>query len=216
MIEETAKERQKRVVDSGGEWEEYVRIYLNDKLKGKDIEVIYGKREDEIKQRSLSLWESLTMPLKSSKPQRNIWGDLDLIAIKGDLPIAIISCKLSFHGRLTETLFWALLFKSLTRIKVVLASPDAGTSQKKEVWKSEFGTPQNPTKNRLLVESYLEAAYIDNVPEFCKYIKPSEGTVLGGVIRHLSELPSDIVRWSDELLRIYGNKKRISQYHFPL
>lgn len=216
MIEETAKERQRRVVDSGGKWEEYVRIYLNDKLKGKNIEVIYGKREDSIKQRSLWLWESLLMPLKSSRPQRNVWGDLDLIAVKGDLPIAVISCKLSLHGRLTETLFWGLLFKALTRIKVVLATPDAGRSQKKEEWSSEWGTPQNPTKDRLLVESYLEAVYVENVAEFCKYKKPVEGTVLGGVIRHLSELPNDIVKWSEELLRIYGNKKRISQYHFPL
>jgi hypothetical protein len=202
MNEETAKERQRRVVMAGGKWEEYVRLYLNDSLKGTGIEVINGTSEESIKNRSLSLWELLSLPLKSSRVGRNVWGDIDLVAIKDDSPITVISCKLSLHGRFTETLFWSLLFKSLTRIKVVLATPDAGRAQK-DRWESEWGTTENPTKDRLLAQSYLEAVYVENVEQFCKYKKPNQGTRLGGIIRPLNELPEDIKRWSVDISKAY-------------
>ena len=195
MQEETAKSRQSRVVKSGGNWEEYVRIYLNEELQKVGIEVIYGKAENSIQQRSNSLWESLSLPIKSSKLRDSIWGDIDLVAVKDDLPIAVISCKLSLHGRFTETLFWSLLFRTLTRIKVVLATPDAGRASKEDVWTSEWGTAQEPTKDRLLAESYLEGVYVENLVEFCKYLKPHQGTSLGGIVRPLTELPIDIKRW---------------------
>ncbi|MBA7641858.1 hypothetical protein ES703_49543 [subsurface metagenome] len=201
-MEETARERQSRVVKAGGNWEEYVRIYLNECLEGTGIEVIIGKLEDEVKMRSYSLWESLTMPLKSSKKQGSIWGDIDLIAIREDLPIAVISCKTSLHGRFTETLFWSILFKTLTRTRVVLATPDSGRGSG-NTWKSEWGTLKKPTKDRLLAESYLEAVYVENLKEYCKFIKPGQGTVLGGIIRPLSQLPKDIERWSEDILKVY-------------
>lgn len=206
MNEETARERQSRVVKAGGKWEEYVRLYLNDSLKGTGIEVIYGKSEDNIKDRSLSLWEFLSLPLKSSGAGRNVWGDIDLVAVKDNLPITVISCKLSLHGRFTETLFWSLLFKSLTRIKVVLATPDTGRGQKNR-WESEWGTTQAATKDRLLAQSYLEAVYVENVAQFCKHIKPSQQTALGGIIRPLNELPSDIQRWSIDISKAYPHNQ---------
>ena len=201
MSEETARERQSRVVKTGSNWEEYVRLYVNDKLKRTGIEVIYGKSENSIRSRSLLLWKSLSLPLKSSKSREAIWGDIDLIAVKGDSPIAVISCKLSLHGRFTETLFWSLLFKTLTRVKVVLATPDAGRGQKDE-WQSEWGTPQEPTKDRLLAESYLEGVYVENLEEFCKYLEAPQGTVFGGIVRPLSELPEDIQRWAVDISKV--------------
>lgn len=199
MNEETARERQSRVVLSGGKWEEYVRLYLNEKLQDTGIEVIYGKSEQQIKERSLDLWKRLSMPLKTSINSDLVWGDIDLVAIKKNVPIAVISCKLSLHGRFTETLFWSLLFKMLTRIKVVLATPDAGRGGKE--WQSEWGTPEKPTKDRLLAESYLTGVYVENVEEFCKGIKANQKTILGGVIRSLRELPEDIKRWTEEVLK---------------
>jgi len=195
MQEETARSRQSRVAKSGVDWEEYVKLYLNEELQKVGIEVIYGKSENSIKQRSSLLWESLSLPIKSSKLRDSIWGDIDLVAVKDNLPIAVVSCKLSLHGRFTETLFWSLLFRTLTRIKVVLATPDAGRASKKDVWTSEWGTPQEPTKDRLLAESYLEGVYVENLTEFCKYQKSHQGTILGGIVRPLTELPIDIKRW---------------------
>jgi hypothetical protein len=191
---ETVRERQRRVSLSGGKWEEYVRLFLTEKLRNTDIEVIVGKYEEQIKKRSRTLWKMLSLPLKVSTAKEYIWGDIDLVAIKGELPITVISCKTSLHGRLTETLFWSLLYKMLTRIKVVLATCDAGSGKPEEL-KSEWGTPENPSDYRLLAESYLDGVYVENVPEFSKL---SEPTVLGGIVRPLSELPSDIIRWSEE------------------
>lgn len=204
MDEETARERQSRVVKTGGNWEEYVRLYLTGKLQNTGIEIIYGKTEEQIKSRSLALWKKLCIPIKSSINSESVWGDIDLIAIKKNIPIVVISCKLSLHGRFTETLFWSLLFKMLTRIKVVLATPDAGRGG--ETWSSEWGTIEKPTKDRLLAESYLTGVYVDNVEEFCKGIKPKQGTTLGGVIRPLKELPEDIKRWSEETLKFTSEK----------
>jgi len=208
--EETARERQTRVVKAGGRWEDYVRFFLSEKLQGTGIEVMVGKGEEEIKKRSLRLWKMLSIPIKASTIQESIWGDIDLVAVKGDIPIAVISCKVSLHGRFTETLFWSLLFRTLSRIKVVLATPDGGRGQ--ERWASEWGTPENPTKDRLLAESYLDGVYVENVETFCKNIKPKESTAIGGIVRPLSELPQDLVRWGEEISRFIYVKKSLSDF----
>jgi len=210
LSEETARERQARVVKAGGKWEDYVRLFLSEKLQGTGIEVIVGKGEEEIKKRSLRLWKMLSIPIKASTIQASIWGDIDLVAVRGDIPIAVISCKISLHGRFTETLFWSLLFRTLSRIKVVLATPDGGRGQ--ERWASEWGTPENPTKDRLLAESYLDGVYVENVETFCKNIKPKESTALGGIVRPLSELPQDLVSWGEEISRFIYVKKSLSDF----
>ena len=203
--EETVRERQARVVKAGGRWEEYVKLFLNEKLKGTDVEVVVGKNENEIKRKSMTLWKMLSLPIKASTIQESVWGDIDLVAVKGKIPITVISCKVSLHGRFTETLFWSLLFRTLTRIRVVLATPDAGRGKPGE-WKSEWGTLEEPTKDRLLAESYLDGVYVENVEAFCKDIKLGEGTALGGIVRPLSELPTDLVRWGEALKFIYIRK----------
>ncbi len=205
MNEETARERQSRVVLSGGRWEEYVRLYLNERLQGSGIEVIHGKRESEIKLRSLTLWRMLSLPLKASTLQESVWGDIDLVAVKGELPMAVISCKVSLHGRFTETLFWGLLYSALSKIKVVLATPDGGRG--KDRWESEWGTPEEPSKDRLLAESYLDGVYVENVDEWCKYIKPREGSVLGGIVQPLSELPEELKKWAEEIEKLVYVRK---------
>jgi len=212
LSEETARERQARVAKAGGKWEEYVRLFLNERLRGTDMEVIVGKREEEVKSRSRTLWKMLSSPIKASTVQESVWGDLDLVAVKGEIPIAVISCKVSLHGRFTETLFWSLLFRLLTRIKVVLATPDGGRATDKPVWQSEWGKPEDPTKDRLLAESYLDGVYVENVEAFCKYIKPGEGTVLGGIIQPLSELPKDLIRWAEEASRFIYSRRGLESF----
>jgi len=180
---------------SGGRWEEYVRLFLDERLKDTGIDVIVGKFESQVKERSRTLWKMLSLPLKSSTSKETIWGDLDLVAVKGEIPVTIISCKTSLHGRFTETLFWSLLYRMLTRIKVVLATCDAGSGKTGEL-RSEWGTPEDPNDYRLLAESYLDGVYVENVPEFCTLREP---TALGGIVRPLSELPGDIKRWAEEV-----------------
>jgi len=211
LSEETARERQVRVVKAGGRWEDYVRLFLNERLQTKNVEVIVGKGEEEIKKRSLRLWKMLSLPVKASTIQESVWGDLDLVAVKSDIPLAVISCKVSLHGRFTETLFWSLLFRTLSRIKVVLATPDGGRGQDK--WASEWGTPENPTKDRLLAESYLDGVYVENVEAFCKNKKLEESTTLGGIVRPLSELPQDLIRWGEETSKFIYVKKGLENFH---
>jgi hypothetical protein len=209
LDEETVRERQRRVTLSGGKWEEYVRLFLNEKLKGTGIEVIVGKYEQQVKQRSLSLWKMLSIPIKSST-QDYVWGDVDLVAVKNNIPIAVISCKTSLHGRFTESLFWSLLYRMLTRIKVVLATSDTGGGKAGEL-KSEWGTPENPNQNRLLAEALLDGVYVENVPEFCPEL--TEPTALGGIVRPLDELPHDLIRWGEEALKFIYIKKNLENLY---
>lgn len=88
---------------------------------------------------------------------------------------------------------------------MVLATPDAGRGRPGE-WRSEWGTYENPTKDRLLAESYLDGVYIENVEVFCKDMKPGEGIVLGGIVRPLSELPTDLIRWEKDSKFIHVRK----------
>ena len=64
------------------------------------------------------------------------------------------------------------------------------------------GSPENPTKDRLSAESYLGGVYVENVEEWCKNIKPGQGTAFGGIVRPLDELPKDIKKWAEEAERI--------------
>jgi len=203
--EETARERQSRVVRAGGKWENYVKLFLLEKLQGTDIKIIEGSKIPK----DSYLWKELSIPTKVSTIVESVWGDIDLVAVKDDIPLAIISCKLSLHGRFTETLFYSLLFRMMTKIKVILATPDAGRGQK-EKWVSEWGTPEEPTKDRILAESYLDGVYVENVEDFCPNIKPGEETVLGGIVRSLDELPADLIRWAEEASRFIYHKRQKS------
>jgi len=192
---ETTRERQGRVMKAGEAWEKYVYDYLTTTLKDTPITVQFG---DTIPKDS-RLWYRLSVPLKSSDQDAE-WGDIDLVATLEDLPIAIISCKLSLHGRFTETLFYSLLFRTISHTKIVLVTPDVGRGQEK--WVSEWGTPDKPSKDRLLAENYLDGVYVKNLPEFCKGIQTGDSTALGGNIRTLEDLPKDLIRWSEDITRL--------------
>lgn len=51
MSEETRREHQSWVYRAGGGWEEYVKIFLDDKLKDSGIEIIVGKHQEQIKKK---------------------------------------------------------------------------------------------------------------------------------------------------------------------
>ena len=103
------------------------------------------------------------------------------------------------------SIFLAQSFSYL--ILLVLATPDRGRQSNEDRWGSEWGTPENPTKDRLLAESYLNGVYVENVAEWCKYIKPGEGTAIGGIVRPLEELAEDLRRWSAEQKFIHLRKQ---------
>lgn len=157
----TVEERQRFVVKSGKELENRVADFLNKELEKYGIKVIHGAEIKNNKTKYSSLYEYLSIPTKESK-YKIAWGDIDLVALDNDnYPIAIISCKTSFHGRFTETFFYCVMFRVLTRIKFVLVTADAGRGQKGK-WQSELGSEDNTTKGREMASTYLDGLYTTN------------------------------------------------------
>ncbi len=140
-------------------------------------------------------------------------GDTDIVvfSLKYQIPIVIVSCKVSLHGRLTETLFYSLYYRITNKIKFVLATPDKGKQTTKEKWETEWGTPEKPSKDRMLSTLFLDGVYVDNVPEFMPdgFNPQKDKTALGGIVRHLSELPIDILRWYDDIKFSIVNNRRL-------
>ena len=89
---------------------------------------------------------------------------------------------------------------------MVLATPDVGRGQEGK-WASEWGKLEDPTKDRLLAESYLDGVYVENVRAFCKNMGPNERTSMGGIIRPLRELPADLIRWGKDTSKLIPIKK---------
>lgn len=167
------------------------------KIAAQRIEIIIGKNEQDVQERSKILWRMLSTPIRASTTHDSVWGDIEVVAVKDNIPITVISCKVSLHGRFAETLFWSVLFRLQTRTRMVLATPDGGRAGKKGVWQSEWDTCENPTKDRLLVESYLGGVSAENSREFCSDIREDEATAVGGITRPLNELSDDLLRWSE-------------------
>lgn len=186
----TVEERQSFVTKSGEELEKWVANYLNEELEKDGVKILYGKDIEKNSQKYPGLYKYLSIPTKESKKER-AWGDIDLVAVDSsdNYPIVVISCKTSFHGRLTETLFHSLLFRLLTRIKFVLVTSDTGRGQG-EKWQSELGSEEKPTKERELSSTFLDCLYTTN-----------EKTKLGGIVKFITDLPKDIRYWKGGLIK---------------
>ena len=180
MVDTSIRARQGEVQKTGEAWEDEVINIISTHLSKHSIKVVKGKKE-EIKG---FFWKQLFIPTK----RKGVWGDIDLIAYnKDNKVIAVISCKVSLHGRFTESLFYWLLFKTLKRpFKFVFATNDKGRGQ--GIWKSEWGTNEKPTKDRELAEAYTDAVYVKN-----------SNTKLGGILKSIEQLAKDIIKWNEKL-----------------
>lgn len=177
------EDRQSYVSKSGRAWELYVMDFLNEEFNKNNInlEIIDGKKL----KKNPKLWDKLAIPVGEGRTSTKIEGDVDLVVVnKNDKshPLAVISCKTSLHGRFSETLFYAVVWKQmLPNIVVMFSTPDKGRQAKKEKWASEWGSEEKPTKDRLLAEHYLDGVYVGN-----------DKTNLGGRIKDIKELPTDL------------------------
>ena len=180
MVHESVRIRQGEVQKTGDDWEDEVIGIIQPELNKHGIKMVKGKKEDI---RSF-FWKQLYIPTKRD----GVWGDIDLIAYnQKNKVIAVISCKVSLHGRFTESLFYWLLFKTLKRpFKFVFATNDKGRGQGE--WKSEWGSNEKPTKDRELAESYTDGVYVKN-----------PNTKRGGIDQPIEQLANDIIKWSKEL-----------------
>ena len=180
MVHESVRIRQGEVQKTGEVWEDEVIEILQPELTKHGIKVVKGKKENI---RSF-FWKQLYIPTKRD----GVWGDIDLIVYnQKNKVIAVISCKVSLHGRFTESLFYWLLFKTLKRpFKFVFATNDKGRGQRE--WKSEWGSNEKPTKDRELAEKYTDGVYVKN-----------EHTELGGILKPIEQLANDIIKLDKEL-----------------
>ena len=180
MVHESVRQRQGEVQKTGEDWEEEVIRILQPELNKHGIKIVKGKKEDI---RSF-FWKQLYIPTRRD----GVWGDIDLIAYnQKNKVVAVISCKVSLHGRFTESLFYWLLFKTLKRpFKFVFATNDKGRGQGE--WKSEWGSNEKPTKDRELAEEYTDGVYVKN-----------PNTKLGGIVKPIGQLADDIIKWDKEL-----------------
>ena len=180
MVHESVRIRQGEVQKTGEDWEDEVIGILQPELNKHGIKIVKGKKEDI---RSF-FWKQLYIPTKRD----GVWGDIDLIAYnQKNKVVAVISCKVSLHGRFTESLFYWLLFKTLKRpFKFVFATNDKGRGQGE--WKSEWGSNEKSTKDRELAEKYTDGVYVKN-----------KHTKLGGILKPIEQLAEDIIKWDKEL-----------------
>lgn len=196
------RERQSQATRSGARWEEhvagYLRTFRSGSLRSHGIDIIDGGSERGVREQHEKLYRVLQIPVVNHRYDRAVWGDIDLIASIQDVPIAIISCKTSLHGRLTETLFYSLLYRAVKNLRVVFVTPDRGR-QGGSGWQSEWGsTGPGATKDRLLAEAFLAGVYVENSPEWCPGLVEGQGTKFGGVVKRMNQLPGDLIRWSSE------------------
>ncbi len=180
MVDESVRIRQGQVQQTGQGWEDEVITIIENKLKKNGIKIVKGKKDD-IKS---FFWKQLYIPTKRD----GVWGDIDLIVYnEKNKVITVISCKVSLHGRFTESLFYWLLFKTLKRpFRLIFATNDKGRGQGE--WKSEWGSNEKPTKDRELAEAYTDGVYVKN-----------QQTKLGGILKPIEQLADDIIKWSKEL-----------------
>ncbi len=106
--------RQRRVREEGEQWEVYVTAFLREQLTDKGLRVFRGWELPEPLRQVLSLpltslWGEVDLDAVGDKAL--VFGDVDIVVAKSNQPIVIVSCKLSLHNRLTETLFWSVVYK---------------------------------------------------------------------------------------------------------
>ena len=196
MTERSAnQERQSTVSREGAKFELHIKNTLNAKFgsQGQNVRVLNGNEVFK----DPDLVDHFSIPVRGFNKN---WGDVDLVAKDMDSchPIALISCKLSLHGRFSETLFYSKIYRDkIPDLKVVFATPDKGRQSKAGVWETEWGSIEKPTKDRAFADTFLHGVYIDN-----DYLRSEWGfngaTVLGGKIRPFSQLADDIIRWKNE------------------
>jgi len=179
VVNQSIKTRQGYVSTSGKKWEIVVMKFVNQEFIKNNVplKVLRGRG---LKKKYPVLWNNLAIPVNNGCVE----GDVDLVVVNLnniDIPLAVISCKTSLHGRFSETLFYTTIWKqTIPKFIVMFATPDKGRQSKKQ-WQSEWGSMQKPTKDRQLAEKYIDGVYIDNMQ-----------TSLGGKIKKLTDLPLDL------------------------
>lgn len=213
--EKSIKAHQSEVARAGKAWEVYVAERLSSQLSrirqegphhtpSQDLHILSLAESGRIKrlrEENRKLYDSLVIHIYQRDLE--LIGDTDIVLYseRHAYPVVIVSCKLSLHGRLTESLFYSLYYRLTRKIRYVLATPDKGKQSSHARWESEWGSESSPTKDRILASVFLDGVYVENEAAFLpKAFRTGEDrTVYGGIVRPLDRLLPDTLRWYDEL-----------------
>lgn len=159
------KEAQSIRSTTGRDFEGFVARAINGTLNSEEIYAVnlkqlrdLIKRDDTFKQ--ILEFAKMPMPIICDQRYEMILPDTDVIVYYGQKNgrgeirkrhhIATISCKVSFHGRETESTFWAKALRD-HGAKFYLATEDKF---------GELGTCANGNKTRRLLETYMDSIYL--------------------------------------------------------
>lgn len=183
---ETNKQRFR--IASGRLWESIVLDYLNNELQYTQVRIVRGS---ELQQKYPKIYKYVTQfqKRKCQQDMQAIFPDTDLMAIdiKNQVGLAILSCKTSLRERgVLQSIAWKFMMQN---IPLFLVTVDRGSGVDGV---SELGTCNNPKKNRVLAETFLDAVYVPMGREgldFCTIVKPFE------------KLPDDLVKMTESRKR---------------
>ncbi|MBI4258788.1 MAG: hypothetical protein HY619_07520 [Thaumarchaeota archaeon] len=163
----TDNEAQSLRTTVGRRFEGYVTRAINGTLNREEIYAVNLKQLNDLIRRDSSFKEVLEfakMPMQNPCDQRYdmMLPDTDVLVyygqrdgagfVKKRCHLATISCKVSFHGRETESTFWAKALRN-HGAKFFLATEDKF---------NELKTCENGNKVRRLVESFMDSTYLMN------------------------------------------------------
>nr|WP_321352974.1 BsaWI family type II restriction enzyme [uncultured Methanoregula sp.] len=189
--------RQSLVNFGGSDFEHHVRSVLNKQteLMKNNIYILDGKETFS----DPSLQKKFKIPIRESKRKHF---DISLVAqnLETKQPIAWIDCSTSNHGRFPLTLFYSFLYKQqMPNLKVAFVTPDVGKKKNgnETVRSTEWGSHDEPTKDRALAEKYLDGVYIDSDYLTSAY-NFKTNTKIEGILKQFSDLVPDLIRWKNE------------------
>jgi len=154
----------------GREFEGIVAEILNAFLTDHELVVVGGREKilrkaigDPSTARELVNFTKLPVKRQCTQSQIEDYPDSDLFVLREPAApgkqyrlLAIINCKVSFHGRHTETCFWGQAVRASSQIKYICVTEDRDTYSKR----SELGQScQRATAKRRLLECFTDRVY---------------------------------------------------------
>ena len=189
--------RQSWVVASGNNFEEFVRILINDALNKEGILAVKG---DQLKgnKKAANIVEFLTLKANRRCTQKttDVWPDSDIVILtkdKGDnlKAFALLNCKTSDHSRNDAVMFWALALRD-NNIKYCLMTQDLD---------KRFVKGDNEASGlRKKAEAYLDRVYTTHpLTTECSQVRKLDFTKQDGA----NSLFNDLRTWRKEVVPNY-------------
>jgi hypothetical protein len=182
------KDAQSMRAAGGNEFERIVAKILNEFLVSDNICVTRARESalnnlinNKVNLREIMDFTKIPVKRRCDQKQLEDYPDLDLFALTKPTDegqswrlLAILSCKVSFHARHTESAFWGLLVRLTSNIPFVIVTEDRDIYTSR----SELGKScETSTVTRRLLESFADRVYLvsrynnENAPDLLASIK---------------------------------------------